>query len=102
MSLRIHNTLTRRLEALVPLVPGRVGMYVCGITVYDQWIACRFQDVQRAKENLPVGLQTLLNPYSGKWNHHYFDWTPHDAASDFHDTLSRILPQTANIEGVPA
>ena len=36
MSLRIHNTLTRRLEAFVPLQPGPVRMYVCGITVYDQ------------------------------------------------------------------
>jgi cysteinyl-tRNA synthetase len=36
MSLRIHNTLTRRLEAFLPLQPGVVRMYVCGITVYDQ------------------------------------------------------------------
>ena len=35
MSLRIHNTLTRRVEPFVPLVPGQVRMYVCGITVYD-------------------------------------------------------------------
>ncbi len=35
MTLRIHNTLTRRLEDFVPLQPGHVRMYVCGITVYD-------------------------------------------------------------------
>ncbi len=35
MSLRIHNTLTRRLEDFTPLQPGHVRMYVCGITVYD-------------------------------------------------------------------
>ena len=35
MSLRIHNTQTRRLEAFAPLQPGHVRMYVCGITVYD-------------------------------------------------------------------
>jgi cysteinyl-tRNA synthetase len=35
MPLAIHNTLTRRIEEFRPLVPGRVGMYVCGITVYD-------------------------------------------------------------------
>jgi cysteinyl-tRNA synthetase len=35
MTLRIHNTLTRRLEEFVPLEPGHVRMYVCGITVYD-------------------------------------------------------------------
>ena len=35
MSLRIHNTLTRALEPFVPLEPGHVRMYVCGMTVYD-------------------------------------------------------------------
>jgi len=35
MPLRIHNTLSRRLEEFVPLEPGQVRMYVCGITVYD-------------------------------------------------------------------
>ncbi|MBL8306985.1 MAG: cysteine--tRNA ligase [Rubrivivax sp.] len=35
MSLRIFNSLTRRPETFVPLQPGRVRMYVCGITVYD-------------------------------------------------------------------
>ncbi|MFB3816944.1 MAG: cysteine--tRNA ligase [Candidatus Methylomirabilales bacterium] len=35
MPLRVYNTLTRRLEPFEPLVPGRVGMYVCGVTVYD-------------------------------------------------------------------
>jgi cysteinyl-tRNA synthetase len=31
----LHNTLTRRKEALQPLRPDHVGMYVCGPTVYD-------------------------------------------------------------------
>ena len=31
----IYNTLTRRKEEFVPLKKGRVGMYVCGPTVYD-------------------------------------------------------------------
>jgi cysteinyl-tRNA synthetase len=34
VSLKIHNTLTRKKEEFVPLVEGRVGMYVCGPTVY--------------------------------------------------------------------
>jgi cysteinyl-tRNA synthetase len=33
--LKIHNTLTGKKEEFVPLVPGKVGMYVCGNTVYD-------------------------------------------------------------------
>ncbi len=36
MSLRLHNTLSGRLEEFVPMVPGKVGMYVCGVTVYDR------------------------------------------------------------------
>ena len=35
MTLRIHNTLSRRTEDFVPIVPGQVGMYVCGMTIYD-------------------------------------------------------------------
>ena len=35
MSLRIHNTLTRRVDDFVPIDPAHVRMYVCGITVYD-------------------------------------------------------------------
>ncbi|HYV66509.1 MAG TPA: cysteine--tRNA ligase [Myxococcales bacterium] len=35
MPQRVWNTLTDRKEDLVPLEPGRIGVYVCGITVYD-------------------------------------------------------------------
>jgi cysteinyl-tRNA synthetase len=32
--LRVYNTLTRQKEPFNPLTPGKVGMYVCGPTVY--------------------------------------------------------------------
>ncbi|GAA6185887.1 MULTISPECIES: cysteine--tRNA ligase [Alteromonadaceae] len=32
---QIYNTLTRQKETFKPLVAGKVGLYVCGITVYD-------------------------------------------------------------------
>ncbi|MBG1232081.1 cysteine--tRNA ligase [Aestuariivirga litoralis] len=35
MTLRIHNTLTRKKEEFKPLDPSNVRMYVCGPTVYD-------------------------------------------------------------------
>jgi cysteinyl-tRNA synthetase len=35
MTLRIHNTLTRETERLLPIEPGHVRLYVCGITIYD-------------------------------------------------------------------
>lgn len=33
--LQIYNSLTRKKEAFIPLQPGKIGMYVCGITIYD-------------------------------------------------------------------
>ena len=33
--LKIHNSLTRAKQDFVPLEPGHVRMYVCGMTVYD-------------------------------------------------------------------
>jgi cysteinyl-tRNA synthetase len=36
MALAVYNTLTRRKEAFETLEPGRVRMYVCGLTVYDR------------------------------------------------------------------
>jgi cysteinyl-tRNA synthetase len=35
MSLRIFNSLTRQVETFSPITPGRVRMYVCGMTIYD-------------------------------------------------------------------
>jgi len=35
MSLRLYNTMSGQKEQFEPLVPGKVGMYVCGVTVYD-------------------------------------------------------------------
>ena len=34
-ALRVYNTLTQRKEEFIPLHESRVGMYVCGVTVYD-------------------------------------------------------------------
>lgn len=35
MALQVYNTLTKRKEEFVPLEPGKVRLYVCGVTVYD-------------------------------------------------------------------
>ena len=35
MTLYLYNTAHRHKEEFVPMVPGKVGMYVCGPTVYD-------------------------------------------------------------------
>jgi cysteinyl-tRNA synthetase len=35
MSLRLYNTLSRRIEEFAPLQPGRVSLYTCGPTIYN-------------------------------------------------------------------
>ncbi len=35
MTLRLYNTLTRKVESFVPVTPGRVSMYTCGPTVWN-------------------------------------------------------------------
>ena len=35
-SIQIYNTLSRQKEPLQPVVPGKVGIYLCGPTVYDK------------------------------------------------------------------
>src|SRR4029077_14672295 len=34
MTLSLRNTLTRQVSPIVPIEPGRIGMYTCGPTVY--------------------------------------------------------------------
>ena len=33
--LQIHNSLTKKKEVFIPIEPGKVTLYVCGMTVYD-------------------------------------------------------------------
>jgi cysteinyl-tRNA synthetase len=33
--LKVYDSLTRQKQEFVPIEPDRVGMYVCGMTVYD-------------------------------------------------------------------
>ena len=35
MALKLYNSAARRKETFLPLREGQVGMYVCGVTVYD-------------------------------------------------------------------
>ena len=36
MTIRVYNTLTRTKELFEPVQPGKVGIYLCGPTVYDK------------------------------------------------------------------
>jgi len=35
MAIVLYNTKTKKKDAFIPLIPGQVSMYVCGVTVYD-------------------------------------------------------------------
>ena len=35
MTLRVYNTMSGRKEEFEPISPPKVGMYACGVTVYD-------------------------------------------------------------------
>ena len=55
-------------------IPTKLG--ILSIHVFDDWIACRFVgDLEPAKKHW--GIKTInqgrLNPYSGKWNWHWYD-----------------------------
>lgn len=61
------------------------------VSPHDNWIACRFENVEEAKRLL--GNNPRLNPFSGKWNFHYSDETIHTPAplTDFAMHLERLL-----------
>jgi cysteinyl-tRNA synthetase len=59
VTLRIRNTLSRSVETVEPLEPGRVRMYTCGPTVY------RFAHVGNLRSNLLADLIRRVLLYHG-------------------------------------
>jgi hypothetical protein len=58
-------------------------------------VFCRFTDVEKAKQFFKVdrlGNHAGLNVYSGKWNHHYFDWSTVCSCRDIRSEVERVLP----------
>lgn len=60
--------------------PTFTAQTICGpltITPLDNFIACRFEDVEKAKAHFGVRDYDVgakrLNPFSGKWNWHWFE-----------------------------
>lgn len=48
--MKLHNTLTRKIEEIKPLVEGEISLYTCGLTVYSQphignWVVFIYWDV---------------------------------------------------------
>jgi cysteinyl-tRNA synthetase len=86
LSLKIFNTLSGTKEGFVPLTQGRVGMYVCGVTVYD---LCH---VGHARAAVVFDVVYRYLKYSG------YEVTYVRNFTDIDDKIIR----RANEEGVPA
>ncbi len=83
--LRIYNTLSSAKEEFVPLIPGRVSMYVCGVTVYDN---CH---IGHARANVAFDLVFRYLRHSG------YDVT---YVRNYTDIDDKIINR-ANRDGVP-
>ena len=65
--MKLYNTLTRRKDEFVPLVPGKVGIYTCGPTVYmyahvGNFRAYIFSDtLRRAMKYLGYDVMHVMN-----------------------------------------
>jgi len=59
MSLRVYNTLEGQKVPFEPLQPGKVGMYVCGVTVYD------YCHIGHARANIVFDIIFRYLQYSG-------------------------------------
>jgi len=57
--LRIYNTLTEKKEEFVPLREGHVGLYACGMTVYDK------PHVGHARKEVAIDMIVRYLRYSG-------------------------------------
>ncbi|HEX6303710.1 MAG TPA: cysteine--tRNA ligase [Anaerolineales bacterium] len=84
MTIRVHNTLTRRKEPFETLKPGQVDMYVCGPTVYDK------AHVGHAMSTLVFDIVRRYLEYRGFNVRHVMNYT---------DVDDKII-QRANAEGV--
>jgi len=85
MTLSVFNTMGSRKEPFVPLVPGKVRMYVCGVTVYD---LCH---IGHARANVAFDIIVRYLRYAG------YDVTYIRNFTDIDDKIIR----KANQEGIP-
>jgi cysteinyl-tRNA synthetase len=84
--MKIYNTLTRKKEEFVPLTPGEVRMYVCGVTVYD------FSHIGHARSAIVFDVIRRYLAFAG------YRVT---FAKNFTDIDDKII-RRAQAEGVPA
>ena len=83
--MKIFNTLTGNKEDFVPLVPGKISMYACGVTVYD------YCHIGHARSAIVFDIMSRYFRYKG------FDIS---FARNFTDIDDKII-RRANEEGIP-
>ncbi|CUH97734.1 Cysteine-tRNA ligase [Propionispora sp. 2/2-37] len=84
MSLRVYNTLTKQKEEFIPSEPGKVKMYVCGVTPYNH------PHIGNARPFITWDVFKRYLEYSGYQVYH---------VQNFTDVDDKII-KTANAEGV--
>lgn len=94
MTLRIHDTLTRQKRKFQPVEEGRVGLYVCGPTVYDdchighlmgpilfdavaRWLRCRGFEVRFVNNITDIDDKIIRRAQEtgSEWNEVADKWT---------------------------
>jgi len=85
VTLSVFNTMGSRKEPFVPLIPGKVSMYVCGVTVYD---LCH---IGHARANVAFDIIVRYLRHTG------YDVTYIRNFTDIDDKIIR----KANQEGIP-
>ena len=84
--MKIYNTLTKRKEEFVPITPGKVGIYVCGPTVYN------FIHIGNARQMIVFDTLRRYFEYKGMEVNY---------VSNFTDVDDKIIKKSIE-EGVPA
>lgn len=75
-------------NGMYPYAVETVAGTLC-LNIHDNWIACRFGDVARAKQHFRSGYYPRLNPHSGKWN-----WNGVDCLGQFENETRMLLGQS--------
>ncbi len=86
MSLRVYNTMSGKKEDFQPRVPGKVGMYVCGVTVYD------YCHIGHARANIVFDIIFRYLQFSGYETTYVRNYT---------DVDDKIINR-ANQQGIPS
>ena len=80
-------------EFYLTTLAGPLRLAVYENTSYPgAWVAGRFADVEAAKKQV-----TDVNPYSGKWNHHFFTENVEEAGRTLRTALRRLTTKDTEV-----